>query len=158
MSKLNGDALAGGHHEPGGLSAGKARGRTGEERSVVALAADDDPSTMKLIERELTAEGIAVVPARSGGHALLQFGQSRPDIILLANTMPDLDGVTVMQTLKSTGVPVILLMNGTDAAERTRVLELGADDCLVKPFVVPELAARIRAVLRRVNGGYRAGL
>ena len=112
--------------------------------------------TLRLIERELTARGLAVVPARTGGEALLKFGQSRPDIVLLAATMQDIDQAVMMRTLRGTGVPVILLMDGKEAAERVRALDLGADDCLVKPFVASELAARMRAVLRRTNRGYRS--
>jgi len=121
------------------------------------LAADGDAAALRLIESELTAHGLAVVPVRTGGDALMRFGQSRPDIVLLAETMPDIDQAVMMRTLRGTGVPVILLMDGKEAAERVRALDLGADDCLVKPFVASELAARVRAVLRRTNRGYRSG-
>jgi DNA-binding response OmpR family regulator len=144
------------YHEAAAPFAGTISGENAGEQNLVVLAADGDAATLRLIERELTAEGIAVVPARSGTHALLQFGHSRPDIVLLAETMPDFDGVVLMQTLKITGVPVILLMNYNDAAERVRALKLGADDCIVKPFVASELAARMRAVLRRTNRMYRS--
>ena len=150
------DGKSEGYHEVAAPFAGINAG-TGGEQNLVVLAVDGDAASLSLVERELTAEGMAVVPASSGSQALLQFGQSRPDIVLLAETMPDFDGVAAMQTLKSTGVPVILLMNANDPAERVRVLELGADDCIVKPFAIPELAARIRAVLRRVNREYRHG-
>jgi DNA-binding response OmpR family regulator len=110
-----------------------------------------------MIETELTARGVAVVPVRTGGEALMRFGQSRPDIVLLAETMPDVDQAVILRTLRDTGVPVILLMGGNEAAARVRALELGADDCLAKPFVASELAARVRAVLRRTNRGYRSG-
>ena len=151
------DGTSDGYHEAGAYFAGAINGANDSERSLVVLAAGGDAATLRLIERELTARGLAVVPARTGVEALLKFGQSRPDIVLLAETMPDIDQAVILRTLRDTGVPIILLMGGNEAAERVRALDLGADDCLAKPFVASELAARMRAVLRRTNRGYPSG-
>jgi len=117
------------------------------------LVADDEPRITKLVSMALSEEGFRVVTASSGEEALLKAEQIRPDIILLDIVMPDLDGIEVMRQLRERRpVPVILLTAKGSTADKAKGLDLGADDYVAKPFHPDELAARVRAVLRRASG------
>ncbi|TAM71389.1 MAG: response regulator transcription factor [Chloroflexota bacterium] len=120
---------------------------------ALVLVADDEPRITKLVERTLRAEGFRVVTAEGGREALRKAEEVRPDLLLLDIVMPDLDGIEVMGELRTRRpVPVILLTAKGATADRARGLDMGADDYLTKPFQPEELAARVRAVLRRANG------
>ena len=117
------------------------------------LVADDEPRITKLVSMALSEEGFRVVTASSGEEALAKAEQIRPDIILLDIMMPDLDGIEVMRQLRERRpVPVILLTAKGSTADKAKGLDLGADDYVAKPFHPDELAARVRAVLRRASG------
>lgn len=119
----------------------------------LVLVADDEPRITKLVERTLQSEGFHVVTADGGEAALRLAEEMRPDVILLDIVMPDLDGIEVMRQLREwRPVPVILLTARGATADRARGLDLGADDYVAKPFQPEELAARVRAVLRRAGG------
>jgi two-component system KDP operon response regulator KdpE len=130
----------------------------GEETDNVStqpllLVADDEPRITKLVSMALSEEGFRVVTASSGEEALAKAEQIRPDIILLDIVMPDLDGIEVMRQLRERRqVPVILLTAKGSTADKAKGLDLGADDYVAKPFHPDELAARVRAVLRRASG------
>jgi two-component system KDP operon response regulator KdpE len=130
----------------------------GEETDTVStqpllLVADDEPRITKLVSMALSEEGFRVVTASSGEEALAKAEQIRPDIILLDIVMPDLDGIEVMRQLRERRqVPVILLTAKGSTADKAKGLDLGADDYVAKPFHPDELAARVRAVLRRASG------
>src|SRR5664280_1325962 len=130
----------------------------GEETDNVStqpllLVADDEPRITKLVSMALSEEGFRVVTASSGEEALAKAEQIRPDIILLDIMMPDLDGIEVMRQLRERRpVPVILLTAKGSTADKAKGLDLGADDYVAKPFHPDELAARVRAVLRRASG------
>jgi two-component system, OmpR family, response regulator MprA len=115
------------------------------------LLVDDDAPILRMLERTLSAEGYDVSAVPDGGSALAQVERSVPDVIVLDVAMPGLDGLAVTRRLRAKGLPVpILLLTARDAVgERVAGLDAGADDYLVKPFDVEELAARIRALLRR---------
>jgi two-component system, OmpR family, response regulator MprA len=115
------------------------------------LLVDDDPRILRMLERTLGAEGYAVAAVPDGGAALARVERSLPDLIVLDVTMPGLDGLAVTRRLRAKRLPVpILLLTARDALEdRVAGLDAGADDYLVKPFEVEELAARVRALLRR---------
>lgn len=119
----------------------------------VVLVADDEPRITKLVSIVLAEEGFRVITANGGEDALLKAEEFRPDIILLDIVMPDLDGIEVMRQLRERRpVPVILLTAKGSTADKSRGLDLGADDYVAKPFHPDELAARVRAVLRRSSG------
>jgi two-component system response regulator MprA len=115
------------------------------------LLVDDDASIRRMLQRTLVAEGYAVTAAADGGAALAAVERSLPDVIVLDVTMPGLDGLAVTRRLRAKALAVpILLLTARDALEdRVRGLDAGADDYLVKPFAAEELAARLRALLRR---------
>ena len=141
----------------GGVTAGRAalgtaqRGvfeMTSEPRVLVV---DDDPPLRRMLERTLVAEGFDVTVAADGGAALVAAERTAPDVIVLDVAMPVLDGLAVCRRLRHKGLPTpILMLTARDAVpDRVAGLEAGADDYLVKPFAVPELIARIRALTRR---------
>jgi two-component system, OmpR family, response regulator MprA len=115
------------------------------------LLVDDDTSIRRMLERTLAAEGYAVTAVGDGGAAMAAVERSMPDLVVLDVAMPGLDGLAVTRRLRGKGlaVPVLLLTARDALAERVAGLDAGADDYLVKPFEAEELAARIRALLRR---------
>jgi two-component system KDP operon response regulator KdpE len=119
----------------------------------LVLVADDEPRITKLVSIALGEEGFRVVTAGGGEEALAKAEEVRPDIVLLDIVMPDLDGIEVMRQLRERRpVAVILLTAKGSTADKAKGLDLGADDYIAKPFHPDELAARVRAVLRRSTG------
>ncbi len=119
----------------------------------LVLVADDEPRITKLVSIALSEEGFRVVTAGGGAEAVAKAEEYRPDIVLLDIVMPDLDGFEVMRILREgRSVPVILLTAKGSTADKAMGLDLGADDYVAKPFHPDELAARVRAVLRRSSG------
>jgi two-component system, OmpR family, KDP operon response regulator KdpE len=119
----------------------------------LVLVADDEPRITKLVSIALGEEGFRVITARDGTDALARAEEYRPDVVLLDIVMPDLDGIEVMRQLRERRpVPVILLTAKGSTADKAKGLDLGADDYVAKPFHPDELAARVRAVLRRASG------
>ncbi len=120
---------------------------------TLVLVADDEPRITKLVSIALTDEGFRVISAATGEEALARAEEIRPDIVLLDIVLPDLDGIEVMRRLRERRpVPVILLTAKGSAADKAKGLDLGADDYIAKPFHPDELAARVRAVIRRATG------
>jgi two-component system, OmpR family, response regulator RegX3 len=116
----------------------------------VLVVEDDDGVAGALIE-SLEQEGYTVERARRGTDAL---AAAPADLVLLDLGLPDLDGREVCRRLRARSqVPIIVVTARGDEIDRVLLLELGADDYVVKPFGFRELVARIRAVQRRINGG-----
>jgi two-component system response regulator RegX3 len=113
----------------------------------VLLVEDEEAITVPLVEG-LEREGFAVTAVRTGGAALR--AAETADLVLLDLGLPDVDGSDVCRTIrKGSEVPIIVLTARGDELDRVLLLELGADDYVVKPFGFRELVARIRAVRRR---------
>jgi two-component system OmpR family response regulator len=117
------------------------------------LVVDDDPRMAELLEATLSLAGYAVTTAGRGAEALRLHEKVRPDIVVLDVMLPDMDGFTVCRKLMESGarVPVLLLTAWDAVEDRVTGLALGADDYLTKPFSVPELLARVHALLRRAG-------
>ncbi len=116
------------------------------------LVVDDEASIRRILETRLSMIGYQVVTASDGEEALEAFRRTSPDLVVLDEMMPKLDGYGVCQELrKESDVPIVMLTALGDVADRITGLELGADDYVVKPFSPKELEARIRCVLRRVE-------
>ncbi len=113
------------------------------------LLVEDDPSIASPLKAGLHREGFDVTVAATGREAL---DADRVDLVLLDLGLPDLDGRVVCQELRAASdVPIIVVTARQDEIDRVILLELGADDYVVKPFGFRELVARIRAVLRRTT-------
>jgi DNA-binding response OmpR family regulator len=125
------------------------------------LVIDDEPDLVRLVEYNLGKEGYLVLSARDGESGLKLARDQSPQAILLDVMLPGADGWEVCKRLradpKTAGVPIIMLTAKAQEADRVLGLELGADDYLTKPFSVRELAARIKAVRRRLDAGSRPG-
>ena len=115
---------------------------------------DDDAGVTTSLGGFLRRSGFEVVTASDGDAGLAAFAARRPDVVVLDVNMPGLDGRAVLRRLRSedTWVPVVMLTQVGDSGERAMALDEGADDYLNKPFDPVELAARVRAVLRRTGG------
>jgi len=115
------------------------------------LLAEDDPSVRKAVERVLELEKYSVSAVGDGRAALQALEGSRYDLAVLDVMMPFVDGLTVCKEARHRGVatPILLLTARHEVGDRVAGLDAGADDYLVKPFVVDELLARCRALLRR---------
>ena len=119
----------------------------------VILAVDDDERVRALCAAALSQE-FEVVPAENGKQALQLFYQKRPDVVLLDVTMPVMDGWETCRRIRDMAdVPVIMLTAHGADHDVVRGLDAGADDYVTKPFRPLQLAARIRAVLRRRRRG-----
>ena len=106
--------------------------------------------TTELVRMYLARDGHRVLSAADGLQGLQMAGEARPDLVVLDLMLPELDGLEVCRRLReSSDVPVIMLTARVDEADRLAGLDLGADDYVTKPFSPKELAARVRAVLRR---------
>ena len=116
------------------------------------LVVDDEPKIRDLVRRYLQADGFAVTEAADGQAALTALTDHQPDMIVLDVTMPILNGLEVLRRIRETStVPVLLLTAREDEIDKVLGLTAGADDYVVKPFGGRELAARLRAILRRTN-------
>jgi DNA-binding response OmpR family regulator len=118
------------------------------------LVVEDDPAIGRLLRRTLTEAGNAVFVATDGASGLSLALSEQPDVVLLDLGLPDLDGRQVLTMLRAVSqVPVIVITAQDEDRTIVAALDAGADDYLVKPFGGTQLAARIRAVLRRSAPG-----
>ncbi|MFH1639431.1 MAG: response regulator transcription factor [Chloroflexota bacterium] len=117
------------------------------------LIVDDDAKTVELVKLYLTRDGYKVLTAYDGVEALSLARESRPDLIVLDLMLPGMDGLEICRTLRGeSDVPIIMLTARTTDEDKLAGLNLGADDYVTKPFSPKELAARVRAILRRLPG------
>src|SRR5258707_2995223 len=116
------------------------------------LLVDDDPGIMVAVKQALSTYGYKMTTATDGLDALTAFERVPPRLILLDLEMPRLNGLEVCQRIREySETPIIVLSVKGSEADIVSVLDLGADDYLVKPFRLAELLARVRAVLRRAG-------
>ena len=114
------------------------------------LIVEDDPDTVKLVGLYLARDGHKVLTAADGLEGLRLAREARPDLVVLDLNLPGLDGMEVCRALREESVvPIVMLTARVDEKDRLAGLDLGADDYVIKPFSPRELAARVRAVLRR---------
>jgi len=117
------------------------------------LVVDDDAKTVELVKLYLNRDGYRVLTAYDGVEALRLAREGHLDLIVLDLMLPGIDGLEVCRTLRGeSDVPIIMLTARTTDEDKLTGLGLGADDYVTKPFSPRELAARVRAVLRRLPG------
>lgn len=113
---------------------------------------EDDAAIRTALTRALRDQGHTVSAVGSGMPALSAAVEHKPDVVLLDLGLPDIDGADVLSMLRAVSdVPVIVATARDDEQEMVRLLDLGADDYIIKPFTAAQVTARIRAVLRRMG-------
>lgn len=120
------------------------------------LVVDDEASVVEVVALYLKREGFTVRVARDGRSALNAIREQLPALVVLDLMLPEIDGLEIVRRLRddaTSDVPVIMLTARRQETDRIYGLELGADDYVTKPFSPAELVSRVKAVLRRVQGG-----
>jgi len=116
------------------------------------LLVEDEHELARVVTRELETLGYQVAHAADGLRALELHHAHQPDLVILDWMLPKLDGLEVLRRIRQTSpVPILMLTARKEEVDRIIGLEVGADDYLTKPFSVRELAARVRALLRRIS-------
>jgi two-component system, OmpR family, phosphate regulon response regulator PhoB len=119
------------------------------------LVVEDEAALSLLLSYNLEAEGFLVERVERGDEAELRLVESPPDLVILDWMLPGVSGLEICRRMRARdatrSLPVIMLTARGDESERVRGLSIGADDYIVKPFSVPELMARVRALLRRAR-------
>lgn len=120
---------------------------------IKILIADDNKQIISILEEYAKKEGYEPIAARDGQEAIELFRTRQPDIILLDVMMPMIDGLEVCREIRKTSnVPIIMITARGEDFEKIMGLDIGADDYIVKPFSPGEVMARVRAILRRLEG------
>src|SRR6187549_2903502 len=122
-------------------------GRVSEQTILVV---DDEEAIAEAVRARLESEGYRVVAAADGPEAIQAHAEHRPDLVVLDLMLPGMDGLEVCREIqKDEWIPVLMLTARADEADKVAGFAVGADDYLTKPFSLRELAARVRAIIRR---------
>ena len=121
------------------------------------LIVEDEDALATLLKYNLDKEGHEVAVASDGEEALVMIDERQPDLVVLDWMLPKVSGIEVCRRLRqkseTRNLPIVMLTARGEESDRVRGLDTGADDYIVKPFAMSELAARVRAVLRRIRPG-----
>lgn len=121
--------------------------------SVKVLIVEDEAPLAELLRYNLEAEGFEVGHAATGEEAELMVAEDRPDLVVLDWMLPSFSGVELCRRIRARqetrAIPILMLTARGEESDRVRGLSTGADDYVVKPFSLPELMARVKAILRR---------
>src|SRR5207249_7439713 len=121
------------------------------------LVVDDERALVGMVAALLGEEGYEIVTAYDGETALRRHAEDSPDLVILDRKLPRLSGDEVCRRIRASAqTPILMLTGERGAEERAKLLDLGADDYLEKPFSRRELASRVRALLRRAGPAARA--
>ncbi|MEM7210555.1 MAG: phosphate regulon transcriptional regulator PhoB [Pseudomonadota bacterium] len=119
------------------------------------LVVEDEEALSELLEYNLSSEGFSVKISGDGDDAMIALQEDRPDLLLLDWMLPGLSGIEICRRVRSRSemrdMPIIMMTARGEESDRVRGLDTGADDYLTKPFSIPELTARVRALLRRAR-------
>jgi two-component system phosphate regulon response regulator PhoB len=117
------------------------------------LIVEDEAPLAEMLRYNLEAEGFRVSHAESGEEAEIMVAEERPDLVLLDWMLPQVSGIELCRRLRTRpetrAIPIVMLTARGEEGDRIRGLSTGADDYVVKPFSLPELMARVKAILRR---------
>ncbi len=120
------------------------------------LVVDDEPAMVGMVGALLGEEGYQIVTAYDGEVALRRHADERPDLVILDRRLPRMSGDDVCRSIRAvSSTPILMLTGERGADEHAKLLDLGADDYLEKPFSKKELSARVRALLRRAGPAVR---
>jgi DNA-binding response OmpR family regulator len=120
------------------------------------LLVEDDLDQLDITAHMLRRERFAVIEASDGAQALRRFKTERPDLVIVALALPPPDGFELLRSIRAEDqTPVLVVSGPNDRKDTYRCFELGADDCITKPYEYRELTFRIRAILRRSQGPIR---
>jgi two-component system phosphate regulon response regulator PhoB len=121
------------------------------------LVVEDEDALAELLQYNLKKEGFKVSLAADGEEAMMLVEERQPDVVILDWMLPKISGIEVCRRLRgrqeTRNLPIIMLTARGEEADRIRGLDTGADDYIVKPFLMKELFARVRAILRRIRPG-----
>lgn len=124
----------------------------------VVLIVEDEPQIRRFVRTALESEGCQAHETDTVARGLIEAGTRKPDLLILDLGLPDGDGIELIRELRTwSGLPILVLSARTDEADKVQALDAGADDYLGKPFGIPELLARVRALLRRAHRSSEAG-
>ncbi len=131
------------------------KSNTGEGQPARLLIVEDDGSLAAGLARALGLEGYVVEHVHAGEAALARVAQTEFDLVVLDIGLPGIDGFEVLRRLRLGwhAMPVLVLTARDAVGDRVHGLDMGADDYMTKPFALPELAARVRALIRRGQAG-----
>src|SRR5512134_3752232 len=123
----------------------------------LVLVVDDEPKVARLARDYLEKHGFRVLTAGDGQSALAAARREKPDLVILDLMLPNIDGREVCRILRrESAVPIIMLTALSEEIDQVTGLEIGADDYITKPFSPRALVARVRSLLRRVQGDVQA--
>ncbi len=125
------------------------------------MIVEDEPSLVTMLRYNLEKEGYQVTEAGDGEEAMTVANETTPDAVILDWMLPRMSGIEVCRQLRrkaeTRNVPIIMLTARSEETDKVRGLNVGADDYLTKPFSMPELVARVRALLRRTKPSQSKG-
>ncbi len=139
-----------------------ARAAAASPAAARILVVEDEAALSVLLSYNLEAEGFAVDRVERGDEAEIRLSETSPDLVILDWMLPGVSGLEICRRMRARettrSLPVIMLTARGEESERVRGLAMGADDYVVKPFSVPELMARVHALLRRARPGCSSGV
>ena len=117
---------------------------------IPLLVIEDEPAIRRLLRTSLGANGFHVIEAATGHDGIAEIVSQKPEVVLLDLGLPDMDGLAIIEKMRSGGdkTPIIVLSSRGEERAKVAALEAGADDYVTKPFGIAELIARIRTALR----------
>ena len=122
------------------------------------LVVEDDAPVRNLITTTLKAHDYKFITAQNGNNAIMEASSHNPDIVLLDLGLPDMDGVEVIERIRTwSEMPIIVISARSEDKDKIDALDAGADDYLTKPFSVEELLARLRVTQRRLSANHNEG-